>query len=48
MAEKLTRQFIAEKAIIREAPVSAAATRVDRSFELPTRLYGATVVLFLG
>jgi len=48
MAEKLTRQFIAEKAIVHEAPVLPAATPVDRTFELPTRLYAATVGLFLA
>lgn len=48
MAEKLSRERVAEKAIIHEAPVARQPTSVDRSFELPTALYGATVALYLG
>ncbi len=55
MAEKLSRQQIARVAAIHaQPPVAPAATPaasgviVDRSFELPTVLYGATVGLFLG
>lgn len=52
MAERLPRQLIAEKAIIHDlaehVPAERAPTAVDRSFELPTRLYGATVGLFLA
>jgi hypothetical protein len=48
MAERLTRELIAEKAIIHEVPVLRAPTTVDRSFELPTGLYVATAALFFG
>lgn len=47
MVEQLTREKIAQHADIRiEAPRVAAPT--DRTFELPTGLYVATVGLFLG
>ncbi|WP_338243858.1 hypothetical protein [Aurantiacibacter hainanensis] len=47
MVEQLTREKLAEQADIRiEAPRVAAPT--DRTFELPTGLYVATVALFLG
>ncbi len=47
MVQKLTRETIAQNADIRiEAPRVAAPT--DRTFELPTGLYVATVALFLG
>ncbi|MWV28523.1 hypothetical protein [Aurantiacibacter rhizosphaerae] len=47
MVEQLTRAQIAENADIRmEAPRFVAPT--DRTFELPTGLYVATVALFLG
>jgi hypothetical protein len=48
MAERLTRQLVAEKAIVHEAPVLRAPTTVDRNFELPTALYAATAGLFLA
>ncbi len=52
MAERLPRQLIAEKAIVHQAPQEVPALRapttVDRSFELPTVLYGATVGLLLA
>lgn len=48
MAERLARQLIAEKAIVHEAPVLRRPHQVDRSFELPTGLYAATVGLFLA
>ena len=35
MAERLTREHVAERAIIHEAPALRAPTKVDRSFELP-------------
>lgn len=51
MAEKLTRQNIAQVATLYDqlplAPV-AKGVCVDRSFELPAALYGATVGLFLA
>lgn len=47
MVEQLTREKLAGQADIRiEAPRVAAPT--DRTFELPTGLYVATVALFLG
>lgn len=52
MAEKLNREAFAAKAIIHDEPVlvapAVAITTVDRSFELPTELYLATVGLFLS
>jgi hypothetical protein len=52
MAEKLTRQVIAEQAFVHaEMPVVAHPRHqvdVDRNFELPTGLYAGTVALFLG
>ena len=55
MAEQTNRQIVAEKAIVHaDFPVQArlpavrTATVVDRSFELPTALYGWTAALFLG
>lgn len=48
MAERLTRQLVAEKAIVHlDLPVRAA-TWSDRSFELPTGLYAAMAALFFG
>ncbi|RIV89310.1 hypothetical protein [Aurantiacibacter zhengii] len=47
MVEQLTREKIAQQADIRiEAPRVVPPT--DRTFELPTGLYVATVALFLG
>ncbi|MFB0610898.1 hypothetical protein [Aurantiacibacter poecillastricola] len=46
MAEQLTREQLALHADLVEAPRVAPPT--DRTFELPTALYGATVALFLG
>lgn len=54
MAERISRQQVAEKAkILPEVMVaSRVATRVpttvDRTFELPTALYGWTAGLYLG
>jgi hypothetical protein len=48
MAERLTRQLAAEKAIIHEAPVLRLPTTVDRNFELPTGLYMAKAGLFFA
>ena len=47
MVEKTTRELIADKAIIHAQPVLRNAP-VDRSFELPTALYAATVGFFLA
>ena len=48
MAERQTRELIAEQAIIHDAPVLRAPTTVDRSFELPAALYGLTAAGYLG
>ncbi len=48
MAERHTRELIAEKAVVHaEVPVRNDHV-VDRSFELPTRLYAITAGLFLA
>ena len=48
MAERVSRQIVAEKAnVYTELPVRAPTT-VDRTFELPTALYGVTVAMYLG
>ena len=47
MAEKLDRARVAELAIIHAAPLQRAPMQVDRSFELPGRIYAGTVGLFL-
>ena len=52
MAQMLTREQIAEQAIIHQEVVPALATGrkapLDRSFEMPTALYALTVGLFLA
>ena len=48
MVERLTRQQIAEQAIVHEAPVLRAPHTVDRNFELPTGLYVAMAGLFFA
>lgn len=48
MAQKQNREAFAAKAIIHDENVLAARTPVDRSFELPSELYMATVALFLA
>jgi hypothetical protein len=48
MAERLSREFVAEKAFIHEAPTLRAPTEVDRSFELPSALYVATAGSYLA
>ena len=47
MSKLLTREQIASKAAIVEAP-ERSPTAVDRTFELPGALYGATVACYLG
>lgn len=42
MAERLNREFVAEKAIIHEAPALSSPATIDRTFELPTALYVGT------
>ena len=48
MAERITRQLVAEKAIIHEAPALRLPTAVDRNFELPGGLYVAMAALFFA
>ena len=49
MVEKLTREKIAEHAIVHVAPPACIRNApVDRTFELPPALYAAMVGLFLG
>lgn len=48
MAERITRQLVTEKAIVRDEAAVRAPTTVQRGFELPNRLYAATVGLFLA
>jgi hypothetical protein len=48
MVERLTRQQLAEQAIIHQAPAQRAATTVDRTFELPTALYAGTAGCYLA
>lgn len=51
MVERLTREQIAEHAIVHEAPVLRVPTTVDRNFELPAALYLGTAgcyFAFLG
>ena len=51
MAERLTRQIIAEQAIIHQAPALRAPHLVDRTFELPAGLFVGTAgayFAFLG
>jgi len=46
MSKLATQEFIADKARIVEAPCTP--TQVDRSFDIPSVLYGTTVALYLG
>jgi hypothetical protein len=48
MAERITRQLVAEKAIIHEAEALRLPTAVDRNFELPAGLYAAMAGLFFA
>ena len=48
MAERLSREFVADRAIIHEAPQLRVATTVDRSFELPAALYVGTAGCYLA
>ena len=48
MAERQTRQLVAEKAIIHEAPALRLPTTVDRNFELPGALFVGTAAGYLG
>ncbi|MEP5937411.1 MAG: hypothetical protein ABJ239_03700 [Erythrobacter sp.] len=46
MSKLINQEFIADNARIVEAP--CVPTKVDRSFEMPSVLYGTTVALYLG
>jgi hypothetical protein len=46
MSKHFTREIVAEQAIILAEPRHQVV--VDRSFEMPKALYGATVALYLG
>lgn len=48
MAERLTREFVAERALIHEAVPLRGPTAVDRSFELPAVLFGVTAGCYLA
>ena len=48
MAERITRELIAEQAIIHEAAALRLPTSVDRSFELPAGLYATMAGLFFA
>lgn len=48
MAEKRTREFVAENAIIHPEPALRAPTTVDRTFELPAALYLGTAGCYLA
>ena len=48
MTKYLVRERLAEQARIVDAPGLAFRHEVDRTFELPKALYGATVALYLG
>jgi hypothetical protein len=48
MAERLTRQLVAEKAIVLDEPELRLPTSVDRTFELPAGLYLATAGSYFG
>jgi len=48
MAERLSRQVIATKAVVHSEAALLAPHEVDRSFELPTALYTLSIALFLG
>jgi hypothetical protein len=48
MAERLTREFVAERALIHESIPLRAPTRVDRSFELPAALLVGTAGCYLA
>jgi hypothetical protein len=48
MAERQTRQLVAEKAIVHDAAALRLPHTVDRSFELPAGLYAGTAAGYLG
>jgi hypothetical protein len=48
MAERLTREIVAEKAVVHDTLALRAPTTVDRTFELPAALYVGTAAGYLG
>jgi hypothetical protein len=48
MVERLTREQIAEHAIVHDTPALRVPHTVDRSFELPTELYATMAGLIFG
>jgi hypothetical protein len=48
MAERQTRQLVAEKAIVHDAEALRLPHTVDRNFELPAALYAGTAAGYLG
>ena len=48
MAERLTRQIVAEKAIVTQAPALRVPHTVDRTFELPAGLFVATAACYFA
>ena len=48
MAERVTRELIAQKAIVHEASALLPPQVVDRTFELPTGIYATMATLFFG
>jgi hypothetical protein len=48
MAERITRELIAEKAIVHDTLALLPPHAVDRNFELPVGLYVAMATLFFG
>jgi len=48
MAERLSREFIAERALIHQEPRLRAPTTVDRTFELPAALFAGTAGCYLA
>jgi len=48
MAERVSRRAVAEKAVVHTQLPVLAAKLPERTFELPTALYGSTAALYLG
>lgn len=48
MAERISRQQVAELAIVHPEAALLPPLAVDRTFELPTSLFAGTVALYLG
>ena len=48
MAERQTRQLVAEKAIVHDAEALRLPHTVDRNFELPAALYAGTAAGYFG